>query len=55
MTVSPDALPRFIVTCEIQDCLNFNVPIDVPLDPITLNVICGPCGNEITNIVPIVS
>jgi hypothetical protein len=54
MTVPIEPLPRYLVTCQVQGCINFNIEINVPVDTNYPHVICGPCGNEITNMVPIV-
>lgn len=35
------------VTCTTEGCFNEGVPIEVPDDPNGV-VICGPCGNQIT-------
>lgn len=35
------------VTCRVDECVNCNYPLEF-IDPADL-VICGPCGNEITD------
>ncbi len=40
-----------IVVCHVLGCQNMNMPITIITDEIVpVNVICGPCGTEITDI-----
>jgi hypothetical protein len=42
-------LKNCLAICEIGNCENYNIPIEV----VTVNgglVICGPCGTQISNI-----
>ena len=38
-------------TCETVGCGNAYLPIQIPDDAV--NVVCGPCGNPVTNITDI--
>jgi hypothetical protein len=39
------------VTCRVAGCPNFGVAINIITDEVVpVNVICGPCGTEITDI-----
>jgi len=40
--------------CETVECMNYFIGINIEADPDSMYVVCGPCGNEITNIVPVV-
>lgn len=42
------------VTCRTGGCINQDVPLDVPIAEENPHVICGPCGNQITDIIPVV-
>jgi hypothetical protein len=43
---------NYEVMCEINECINYNVKIIVVADASNPHVICGPCGNEITHVIP---
>lgn len=43
---------NYLVTCRTAGCLNKQVPIEIATDTAlgTMPVICGPCGQTITDI-----
>lgn len=41
---------KYIATCEVSGCENFNIPIEVMTVDNGL-VMCGPCGTQIINII----
>jgi hypothetical protein len=43
----------FNVTCHQSNCFNFEQTIAINAVTDSPNVICGPCGNEITDIQPV--
>lgn len=44
---------KYLVTCETANCENENIAIEITSNEDELIVICGPCANLITNIVPV--
>lgn len=44
----------YTATCHTEGCENENIAIVVPAAATDPNVICGPCGNQITDLVPVV-
>lgn len=41
------------VTCATLDCPNSGHTILVMVDSVDLNVICGPCGQKIEDVIPV--
>ena len=41
-----------IVTCHQTSCVNAEQPIRLWLEPEVSAVVCGPCGRQITDVVP---
>jgi len=46
-------LSTYRVTCRTPDCHNEGATITVPGDPIEPYVVCGPCGQQITDVQPV--
>lgn len=44
----------YTVICHTEGCENENIAIVVPAAAENPCVICGPCGNQITDLVPVV-
>ena len=45
-------IASYIATCTTVGCENADIPIQVTADATDPTVICGPCGQPITNITP---
>ena len=44
---------NYIATCRTKGCENENIGIEVPAAAVDPTVYCGPCGNQITDLVPV--
>lgn len=45
---APIVLAR--VCCHVEGCENAEIHLNVPVEAIDPHVVCGPCGNTITDI-----
>ena len=45
-------MANYIVTCGTGGCMNEGIPIPVVATATDPTVICGPCGQTITSVVP---
>lgn len=43
----------FIVTCWTEDCENYGIELEVPIDISGMLIFCGPCELPIEDIVPV--
>jgi len=50
-----EGFSEYTITCFTEGCFNYSHPIILWAATVNPTVICGPCGNEVTSVVPIVS